>query len=415
MSRTRAYTQGVSAYEAGRYRDAIAHLAPLLSTGQSATAILSRFYLGQAHYHLAVELFERRRYRDAADHFKSASTVNPSGGSFARFLAECYAHLGRLDVAADHWEVVLREQPDNIDARIRLALARWKQGQPIEAIAALREGLMIAPDHPELTYQLGVCLAADGDLADAERLFEKTVALDPEHAGAYERLAQCCGADQRAGAALLHLKKAQRLDPANPRIAWQLALLAGDLARTGHEPEVQLRRPAEPRPLRDDDLDALGELVVRDPDFLDAFLSLPESQVDREVFTALAATLHRALEKHPEFADLHYHAGRIHRRLGQTAVAAGHAEQAVAIHPKFTSALILLARLYAETDRSADAIGRLERAVDAGGDYPDVHYLMGRLYQQRGDARQARRAFERALDLNAAFDAARNALEALPA
>jgi len=155
------------------------------------------------------------------------------------------------------------------------------------------------------------------------------------------------------------------------------------------------------------------EIVAEEPDFVTAFLSLPESDIDQEVFTTLAAILEDGLQNHPEFADLHYHCGAVYRRLGRRTDAIAHTELAVDINPRYVNALVQLAELYGQTDQWAMGVERLQQAIDAGGDFPDVHLLLGRLYQAGGQPHRAREAFQHALALNDGYESARRSLEAL--
>jgi len=414
MNDRQQYRAGMSAYQAGRHAEAIEHLTPLASGGSGAERPLSRFYLGQAHYRLGVDCFKKGQFLEASGHFQAASQANPSGGGFARFLAVCYLGTGRWDLAARELDVLLRDDPEDAGTCIRLALVEWKQGRLVEAVATLREGLHRHPDNAELHYELGVMAASDDDLVEAERLFEKTVALDPSHAGAYERLGQCCGMAGRQEAALRYLERAHQIDPSNARVALQLSLLAPWAAGRGQTIRIERQPPVSSSQLDEAAIDRLGDAVVAEPDFIEAFLALPPSKVDEEVFSTLATTLDRALCKHPEFADLHYHCGEVYRRLGKDGDAIAHAERAVQINPSYVKALILLARLYGQTDRRAAAVDRLEQARRAGADYPDVHHLLGQLYQEGNQPDRARQAYQRALDLNQDDQAARAALATLP-
>ena len=300
----------------------------------------------------------------------------------------------------------------------RLALAQHKRGSPVEAMATLRSGIRRKPDDAELHYQLGVMLAAENDFDGAEGQFEMAMTLEPSHAGAHERLAQCCSLSGRPERALHHLQKAHHLDPSDARIAMQLNLLAQSITIGGTRPTVDWspgKRAHEAPGLDDQLLDQLGKSILKEPDFVETFLSLPVSDVDEEVFSGLAATLELALGKHPEYADLHYHCGAVYRRLGKSQDAIAHAERAVEINPRFVKALILLAELYNQTNRYRDGVERLEQAVRAGGDYSDVHYMIGRLCENNRCLDDARKAYQRALDLNGDYQAAREALDSLPA
>jgi tetratricopeptide (TPR) repeat protein len=101
-------------------------------------------------------------------------------------------------------------------------------------------------------------------------------------------------------------------------------------------------------------------------------------------------------------------------RLGRREDAITQNEQAVRIDPKFTRALIELGQLYHATDRNEDATSRLEQAVAAGADYADVHFLLGNLYRDCGQLNRARNAYRRALTINERYEAAQEALKALP-
>ncbi len=410
MSRKEQYRQGIAALQEDRFEEAIAHLEPLAG-GTGAVAVVARFYLGQAHHRLAVRLFEGGRYQEAIGHFQAAARLNPAGGGFAWYLAACYLGAGRFDLAVGELERLLRQQPEDADLRVRLALALWRQNGEGDAIAVLRDGKRLRPDSPEISYQLGVMLAARDELTEARRCFEAAIEMDPGHAPAHEKLAQCLAVAGDHEQALRRLEQAHRLDPSNARIALQLGLLARSAAASGRS--VQILRPVPGTRLDDSAVRRLGELVVQEPEFVETFLALPASGVDAEVFSALAAILQDALARHPEYADLHYHCGQVHRRLGHERKAIEHARQAVSLNPRYVNALILLAGLYRQTSQWAAGIDRLQQALEAGADYPDVHYLLGQLHQGRGDRERACEAYRRALALNGDFRAAKEALDAL--
>lgn len=429
MSTLEQYRAGIAAYSAGRFEEAIGLLTPLAagrrSKGKPAAPPDKRgswllggrgmpalFYLGQAHHQLAIQHFEARRFPEATKHFQAAAQINPLGADYTRYLATCYTQSGNYELAVQELSAMLQREPENADTRIKCALAQWKQGNSIDALATLREGLRRQPTHAELHYQVGVMLASEGEMEEAQRLFERTVALDPRHVRGYERLAQCCALVSRSERALAYLQRAHQIDPANPRIAIQLNVLAQSLIAAGQDIKIEWRKTARPQP-DPKDIEKLGEAILREPEFVEAFLSLPETEVDSEVFSTLAAVLEQALQKHPEYADLHYHCGAIYKRMGDTDEALRHAEKAVELNGNYVNALILLADLYGRTDRWSAGVERLEQAVQAGANYPDVHYLMGRLFQSGGQLDRARAAYERALELNRDYPAAREALASL--
>ncbi len=404
----------MTAYQRGEFEQAAEHLSELGRGDQGAVGLLSRFYASQAYYRLGLELFRHGQYGEAAQRFRAAAQMNPEAGSLGRFIVSCRIREQRLDVAAAEVESMLARQPGQESLRVQLAQIRWKQGNRIECASILNQGLEKHPESAELHYQLGLVLASEDRIADAQRYFERAAALNPRHAGALERLAQCCSLSNRHERALRYLERAHQIDPSNRRILWQISILAQAF---GSEVQVAITETPEEwaSRLEERDLERLSDAILAEPDFVEAILSVPESEVDSEVFSAMASILEKALQKRPEYADLHYHCGVVYRRIGQSQDAIRHAEEAVRINPRYVNALILLAQLYGQTDRLSAGIERLEQAIAAGGDYPDVHYLIGQLYQSSGDLHRARAAYERALDLNQQYQAARDALSSLAA
>lgn len=414
MHRQENYRLGMAAFHASRYEKAIELLTPLTSDNTDRQRqLLCRYYLGQSHYREGVRRFEEQRFTEATKHFQAAASLNASGGGFARFLIACHMGTQRFDLAVRELEVMVRQEPTNVETRVKLALTLYKLGRRLDAMTSLREGLCLQPNHAELHYQLGVMLAADDDLPEAERCFEKAILFDDHHAGACERMAQIYAVAGQPDRFISYLQKAHELNPFNARIAFQMSVLNHSDLAAGRLPDFTLCVPESTPELDEDSIERLGRIVVEDPDFIEAFLSLPESEIDPEIFSTLAATLELVLENHPEFADLHYHCGAVYRRLGHRLDAIEHTERAVEINPQYVTALIQLAELYSQTDQWAMAVERLEQAINAGGDYPDVHLLLGQLCQAGGRIDRARRAFQRALDLNRDYEAARDSLNAL--
>jgi tetratricopeptide (TPR) repeat protein len=162
-------------------------------------------------------------------------------------------------------------------------------------------------------------------------------------------------------------------------------------------------------------LDKLAELIAEEPEFVSAFLDLPQTEIDDQIFSTLLKIIIRSLENHPEYADLHYHCSCVYHRLGKSEEAIRESEHAVDINPRYVSALIHLAKLYSNTNREQEAIHRLKNAVTHGANYADVHYLLGHLYHKQGFLDHARRHYQRALNLNDKFMAAKEALASLAA
>jgi len=418
------YQQGLIDFEEGRYAAAIERLAAIPE--RSLPGTLARFYLGQAHHRFGVAELRAGNFKNAAEHLSAARRINPDSSGLSKFLAAAYVGDQRFDLAADELERGRRgDRPlagvtdSDVDITstvihddaIRLAYVLVKDGQLDRAVASLESAIETSPWRAELHQHLGLILAAHEQYETARGHLARAAGLAPLHFDILMNYALVLGALGLPREALAPLKTCQKLRSNDAHVAWMLAVAcdaAGVHAAIGAatvEPVGAVRT--------DEDLDALGELVASQPDFVEAFLRLPESPIDTDVFAMLARTLEKALERQPDYADLHHHCSRVYERLGNTDAAIDAASRAVRINPRYVQALIQLGRLYKQTDRRDEAVDRLTDAIAAGGDYPDVHYLLGRLYQDRGEPAAALTEYRRALELNGNYDVARTAMQEL--
>ena len=360
-------------------------------------------------------LLNAGRYDEADKAFARAASFGGASKSLPSYLAACMIGKGSPRAAADQFEKAVQADARQTTARIRHAFACWQAGNREEAIESLREGVRANPESAELHFQLGTLLAAMAEYDEAELRFTQALSIDRDHTEALVSLAMCCGLRNATAEAIRHLQRAQAHKPYDARIGLLLAQAAKAVHQRGQAVRVRADMPPEMPTADQRGIEELSKIIEADPDFVDAFLSIPIRDIVERVFAMLLRTLEVALERQPEHAELHYHCGRVLDRLGRRDDAISQNERAVEIAPKFIQALIELGKLYHQTDRCADATGRLEQAVEAGADYADVHFLLGNLYREQGQVNRARSAYRRALTINHRYEAAQKALEALPA
>lgn len=334
--------------------------------------------------------------------------------SLPSYVAACLLAQGNPGAAAAEFEKAADATPGSAAIGIRRALALWAAGRCEPALQCLRDGIQADPECAELHFQLGTLVALLERYDEAELRFTQAISLDRDHTEALVSLAMCCGVRNAPTEAVEYLRRAQARRRHDARIGLLLAQAAKVAHQRGQRFDLRAAMPAQEPWADRRGIAELSRVIEREPDFVDAFLSISVGEVDEEVFAMLLATLELALERQPEHAELRYHCGRVLGRLGRHEAAIEQNEQAVRIDPKSTRALIELGKLYSDTDRSADATARLEQAVAAGADYADVHFLLGNLYRAEGQLQRARSAYRRALSIDQRFEPAQKALEELP-
>lgn len=359
----------------------------------------------------------------ACDVFQEATAIQQKFGfdtslpSLPTMLASCLTGRTGRDDTQRLWA---RESTGTrmVSIAIRRAWALSASGDTFGAINLMQSAIntfesdaTIEPS-PEPHVQLGLLYVQLERMREAEVAFRRALAIQPHHSEALVNLALCLGMRHVPSEALPLLEQAQHNRPFDARIALLLTLAMKASGKEAIATEIEFAS-RESQETEHQGIEDLARIIAREPDFVDAFMSIPLDDVDGGVFAVLLQTLEAALACEPEHAELHFHCGQILEKLGRRQDAIDCNERAVAINPTYTRALIGLGRLYESTDQCEPALARLESAVAAGADYADVHYLLGNLYRREGKIDHARKAYARALDINDRYVAARQALDTL--
>lgn len=375
---------------------------------------LRAYYQARDETRRGVCLLNAGRFAEARDAFDRAARVNPRGGSLAAYLAAAYLGKNEPAEAARHLAEVVESEPGNACAVIRHALALWSAGQGAAAERALRDAISEQPNHAELQFQLGALLNGNGEFEEAELRFAQAVAIDGEHVEAIVYLALSYAARQAPADAVKMLQRAQRLRSGDARIGALLARAVMAAEQGGRRPQLRLVLPPQAIELDDREVEELAGIVVRDPEFLDALLTLSGGEKDEELAATLLTALRQALKQRPDHAGLHFHCSRVLDRLGRMDEAIRAGERAVDLDPTHVRALVELARLYQDANRPDDAVQRLSQVIRLGYDFADVYYTLGNVHRAQGRVERAAESYRHALGINANYEAARQAMESLP-
>ena len=412
MSQVDHYTEGLSLYRQGRYAEALDELSPLCEQ-EGLLSRVARYYHAMSHRAMGIEALRRGEFHQAEQHLHTVVEAIGRCGDMTDYLASLYAGTARYRQCAEEMEKAVQSDGDSASVWRKLALARWRAGRRCEAYMTLAEAIRRVGEESELRVQLGLFHAAEEQYPEARAELNRAVEADCTNPDAHYYLALAAAAQNDIPAAVSSFQRALELRPDDLVCAYQLAIAAKAAEQAGFG--VILRLPELLSQPAGSEIRQLARYVCREPDFVDAFLSLPPSAVDDELFDLLGGVLQMAIDEHPAYADLHYRCSRVFHRLGRTDAAIDYGLRALAINPRYIQALIHVGRLYAETSRPQEAIAHLEAAIACGGDWPDVHCLLGEL-MGRLDARgKARSHLKRALELNATYTRAAKSLELLAA
>ena len=191
------YLVGALLLQTGQPEAAIEYLQPVAE--QLPQHAAAQYNLGQALSRLG-RPDEARRFLAAADSARAleddvarwTSLVEANPNEPARWATLAYAlrRAGRFDEAARAYTSALSLDPEHLDIRSQLAELELERGDSEAAQAHYRFILQRQPESTEAWLSLGVALAQQGQLEEAEEAWQTVLRYDPDHAQAKDYLAR---------------------------------------------------------------------------------------------------------------------------------------------------------------------------------------------------------------------------------
>jgi len=199
------YNLAVSAEQAGRLDESIAHYRAAIELNPSRTSALNN---------LALVLEARGATDEALALLRQALQLNPGYADAHYNRARILQLHGQDRDAAGHYEAAIRLDPNRADAPYNLGLLLERRGDLDGAIAHLTVARGLAPSDAEIVNALGHARIGQGRAAEALTLFREALALDPDLAEAHNNLANLLAEAGRTGEAIVHYRRALEIDPA---------------------------------------------------------------------------------------------------------------------------------------------------------------------------------------------------------
>jgi len=237
----------------------------------------------------------------------------------------------------------VQRAPRDLQLRLLLANAYYRDGQVYEAKEQLREALEIDSDYAEAHCNLAAILHAQSQLAEAQQHYERALELDSSLVEAQAGLGTLLSRTSR-GRGIELLESVLSHYPARSRVRYNLGVAyhrSGDFGKAlYHLEELQKREPEYPELDR-----ALAQA------FLGRGLALLQAGQVREA----AGLFGRAVVCDGSDPDLHFAGGLAHLKLEEMDAAESAFAAAVELDGEHVPALHNLATVYERT-------GRLQRA-----------------------------------------------------
>ncbi len=197
------------------FLEATGDLGQAVSEWKVVAARIPHHHLG--YFHAGRLMARLGRLPEAQGSLLRAVGLRPDLGEGWLELGKTHAAEGQNEQAWEDYERARFLLPR--DCRVYYFAGRLlsKLNRRTEAIAYLREAVMLKPDYWEAIYGLGEELAFDGQDAEARLRFEQVLRLRPHYAMAHLNLGVSWVKARRWDAACREFEEVLRLDPQNPQ------------------------------------------------------------------------------------------------------------------------------------------------------------------------------------------------------
>jgi tetratricopeptide (TPR) repeat protein len=352
----------------------------------------------------------------ALEHFKQHIAKEPSNLHYQVLLGRAYTAFGRFAQALQSFTLVLRVQPEEIEAGLGSAAVYLRLGQGEQALAVLQKLYELHPNNANLCWRIGKLYATQNSIVQATRFFERASTLDSEDwrshlelgqiflrqgrheqattrfqraqqiksdcAAALVGLAECCKELYRFEAAISYYQQAVQVDPRDYKALCQMGSLCIQLGGLDMGIDTLLRA----LDLNDQDVEIQS--------------SLAKAYQQKGDFATAARYFARTVEANPKDYFAAYNLGVIYRSQGQVEEAAKAFGAAASLRPNDSQYQYQSARALLELGRIPEALEASRKAVGLNPHHKESQLLFGRCCLEAKEYEKASEAFRAAVQID---------------
>ena len=191
----------------------------------------------ERHRQRGFEFIQAGRLEEALAELWAGRDLSPEDAWTRRSLGEVLSRLGQKEAAIAEFQEVIRLQPDYEDAHHSLVHALLKAERFVEALAVVRQALLVCPNSASLHSYFGYLLGIEANktkdklgLEASAAAFQKAIDIDPANSSVLRLRGTLSWKRGRKHEAVAAFKAAVAVDPSNLEAILQLGKAQ---ARTG--------------------------------------------------------------------------------------------------------------------------------------------------------------------------------------
>ncbi|MCJ7588084.1 MAG: tetratricopeptide repeat protein, partial [Candidatus Aminicenantes bacterium] len=313
--------------------------------------------------------------KDRTDRLKPGSrgATGPDGRMDPFHLDDPYLMLAQIRLEQKRFEETLEAcrtalaiNPDNLETRNLIGIARRRQGAIGDAVEIYGAILKKNPDQPKVHYNLGIALAKRGDLEEARAAYKRALALKPNFAEVHNNLGELALRNDKKEEAKAAFLKALENCPS-------FALARANLAEAYLLDKDRERALAEVRAALDSD-----------PGLPSAHNVLGNILHDQGLTEEAVASYRRALELNPDYDKAYFNLGICLFDLDRIEEAASQFRKALELNARFAEAHASLGYCLLRDKKPDEGIREIRLAQELGFRSAKTHLNLSFAFLEKG-------------------------------
>ncbi len=339
----------------------------------------------QPHFLLGVLYADQQRFEEAADQYARILSQDPGHLGALSELADLYLLQEKLSEGLAVYLQLLKERPDSAVLHFNTGVLFAKTQQWPQAVEHLQRAVDLEPENLEARLGLAVSLELSGDLVGAQQAFLEALALEPVNTRLIRYLAHITYRLGEMEESAQWLSRTLSFQPRDPEATVELAAIWVE----------QKKGPEAARLIRE----TLAGPLSQDQAWAPLWLSLGWACQSGGRFSDAQDVYQAALQLFPEDPEALNALGYLYAERGiRLEEAIGLLEKALSLDPENGAYLDSLGWAYYKTGRPDRALELLREASDRMQD-SEVFYHLGQVYLSLGDPMAAQAAWEQGLSL----------------
>jgi len=331
-------------------------------------------------------------------------------------LGIIYLGQGKINQAIKNFSEAVQANHNYTEAWVKLAISQAYAGRLKEAEQNLLSILEKKPLFADICYYLGIVYTGKGEISNAVEYLEKAVMINPTYKDALLKLGVLYCHQERFDLGLGMLERASGLDPSDQDL---LALVeAGkQIIATHGKPRSELLSLFSSYI---GDSDQVGELIGGfvtqlhiSPNLNDIMTIIEKGSFPGEGLENLLSLFLDYRAMFPEYSDIHYMLGFLHRKLDHVGDAESCFSEAIRLNPNYVKARLNLFSLLKSQGRFREALEQgivLERLSLP---YPDLYSGLAEVYLGIGRLEDAAQFAQKSFSLNPTYESVRQLLQTI--